>query len=569
MGSVDRREYLTATVIDQGFLDRSQDALENKLELIVEIDSPDGTIYASDRNKYVGGRFYECLTEFPLVKRSLGSWLSPVVEFSTLTISLGNVDGRFNKYLPGGASFQGWIGRSVTIKIGLRDVEETYIDVFKGTVTDIGGFSRDRQKITFIARDNFDIVDVKFPSLNLTRVSFPHLEDRYVGRMAPYILGDWTVNLSNPFAAIPVTPLNGVKEEVLTGHEQLHCAISVNVNREFDADHVYLRKGDDYYNFNAADIIINENKNAFLIRQANSGGVTEFDGEKYVYRGGDSIYCRVKGKAIDGGYHDNIVWHARDLLTTYGGISSGQFDANWTTYRDKSMPAQSNISDFKSRVWLQEPESVIQYAVSLLAQVRLEMFVSRDQKFKLNSMHFEDFISSPSFKLKNWDCEEGRMVPKLDETNVWNRARGIYAFDPLLNDSAMSTPTFKNQAAISQAEKDIPRNVVFPNFYRENDVILNLKEMIKLASAYSEQIELTLTSRSFLRDLGDFVLLNIEMGSIRIENVPAMFREIGYDPRGLRIPSKLWSFQLVPSPGWEPGYSGIVGGYDATIIQED
>jgi len=568
MGSIDRREYLTATTIDQDFLDRCQDALENKLELIVEIDSPDGKIYASDRNKYVGSRFYECLTEFPEIKRSLGNWLSPVVEFSTLTISLSNVDGRFNKYLPGGSNFHGWIGRTIVIKIGLRDVEATYIPVFVGTITDVGGFSRDRQKITFIARDNFDIVDIKFPNLSLTKSSFPYLEDRNIGLVVPYILGDWTVELSTPFASIPCYVLNGANEYVLSGDDKLNLIISVNPNREFDINNFYLKKGDEFYKIHPNDITINGDNNTVLLAQAGCGGITEIEGEKYVYKSGDQFYCRVKGKAIDGGYNDNIIWQARDILLTYGGINASQLDPNWATYRDKSSPAQSAIASFKSRVWVQEPQSVIQYAVSLLAQVRLEMFVSRDQKFKINSMHFEDWQANPWFKIRNWDIETGRLEPRLDEANVWNRARGVYSYDPMINDSSKSTPTYRNQAAITQATKDIPKNVVFPNLYKENDVILNLKEMIKLASAYSEQLDVVLTSRSFLKDLGDFVLLNVEMGSIELRDVPCMFREIGYDPRGLKLPAKLWSFQLVPFPGWTPEYSGIVGGYNATITEE-
>ena len=63
MSGKDRRRYLTETVLDQEFLDWSQDNLENRLEMIVDIDSPSGMIHASDRNKYVGDTFYEALKE--------------------------------------------------------------------------------------------------------------------------------------------------------------------------------------------------------------------------------------------------------------------------------------------------------------------------------------------------------------------------------------------------------------------------------------------------------------------------------------------------------------------------
>ena len=44
-----------------------------------------------------------------------------------------------------------------------------------------------------------------------------------------------------------------------------------------------------------------------------------------------------------------------------------------------------------------------------------------------------------------------------------------------------------------------------------------------------------------------------------------MIREIGYDPRSLRIVVKLWALTMIPFPGWEPNYPGTVGGYNATI----
>ena len=100
MSTSNRREYLTATALNQGVLDRCQDNLDNGVEMVVEVETPTGTIYASDRNKYVGTRFYEALTEFPVIKRSLGDWLSPEIEFSNLTVGVSNVDGRFNQFVP-------------------------------------------------------------------------------------------------------------------------------------------------------------------------------------------------------------------------------------------------------------------------------------------------------------------------------------------------------------------------------------------------------------------------------------------------------------------------------------
>jgi hypothetical protein len=71
-----------------------------------------------------------------------------------------------------------------------------------------------------------------------------------------------------------------------------------------------------------------------------------------------------------------------------------------------------------------------------------------------------------------------------------------------------------------------------------------------------------------LLDVGDFILVNVVIGSAVFENVPVMIRTIGADSKGLTIPLKGWSFALCPFPGYVPAYAGTVGGYSATIIQE-
>jgi hypothetical protein len=79
---------------------------------------------------------------------------------------------------------------------------------------------------------------------------------------------------------------------------------------------------------------------------------------------------------------------------------------------------------------------------------------------------------------------------------------------------------------------------------------------------------MVLTWRALLLDIGNFVKLNIDIGSINMENIPSMIREIGYDPNGFKLPVKIWSFQMLPFGSWNPGYNGITGGQSATIDEE-
>jgi len=571
MSGVDRRKYLTATVLDQALLDWCHDNLENRLELIVDIETPGiDTIHASDRNKYVGSVFYEALLNFPVITRTVGEWLAPDVQFSNLTLELSNADGRFNKYLAGGADYNAFLGRTVDVYLGLAEQAPTYRRIFSGKITDIGGVSRSTFSVTFIARDLYQDLSVSFPSAAFTAASYPFIDDTVAGKLVPVIYGDWTVSLDPDSAVIPSYIVNGLDPDVQGGlRNNLKLVISINNLTSFDNSNVYFFKSDVYYLVTPADVVnVGAGNKSFEIKQ-NSGTWVDDNGVPtvYLYDPGDIFLVRVVGKNLSG-YSDNIVWQARDLLLTYSSLVSGDFDANWATYRSKSTPAQSAIVNIKSRIWENEAKPLITYVLSLLEQVRLEAFLDRNLKFKLNSLHFEDWVAAPTFEIKNWDVAEKTLTPRLDDKNIFNRARGAFDYHPNRNENAKTTPVQKNAASVTQIGREISKLISFPNMYIEADVKYQVIEIVRLASSLFETVECQLTWRSMLKDIGDFIMVDVDIGSAIFASVPMMIRDLGYDPSGLKIPVRLWSLQLLPFPGYTPGYSGTVGGYNATITQE-
>lgn len=573
MASNDRRPYLTATVLDQALLNAMADNLDFGLQMVADVQTPSGYIRTSDRNKYVGSVYYYARSTFPVIKRTIGEWLSPSIEFSTLELPISNVDGIFNHLLPSGADFNGWIGKTVNVRLGIRDAVGTFFSIYKGVVTDVAGLARDRVKILVRTRDALDKLNQTFPRVALTSTGYPNIEDNLVNTILPVVYGDWTVGplqeIPNPpgvplvAASIPSFVVNGKNAGVLSGASNLQLVISHNANKTFDSSNVWLKRSDNWAQVPAGNITaVSGTKNDFQIIQ----GFT-FLAAAYVYEPGDSFHVRVQGKDLSG-YDDNAVWQSRDILLTYGGAVSGDFASNWTTYRDKSTPAESAIASIKSRVWIQEPESAVTYVLSVLEQIRVEMFVDRDLQLKLKSLHLDEFVAAPSFTVKQWDLMESSFVPRLDDRNIWNRARAEFAYDPVAKANVRSSKTYRNSAAVTQAGKTISKKVVFPNLYVEADVVNQLKEMLRLSSGYPEMIEMTLTPRATLLDIGDFLSISVSMGSVVFDGVPAMIREIGYDPAGFKTIVKVWSFQMTPFPGWNPSYSGIVGGSSATITEE-
>lgn len=587
MSTRERRPHETATALDQALLNASSDNLSYKLEMIADITLPGGDVLrVSDRHKFVDGIFYEARVVFPNIERTIGEWLSGTLEFSSLEIAVNNADQKYNNLLPGGADYAGFLGAEIEVQIGLAELGSSYDRLFKGRVTDVGGFKRDRTAFTLIARPDFEKVNVTIPDQALIVDDWPDIEDNFIGISAPVIYGDWTVNLRREklipddeasaveeVGDVPAFPVNGADPLVnksppppaspsgSAGDTDLRCVISSVPLAS--VDEVWLRRGDNWYKFSPSDItpVVGTDNQVIDIEQK----TITVDGSPWIYESSDEIFVKCKGVNL-GSYDDNIVSQARDILERFGGVTSGEFDSSWDTYRDKSTPSTANIAAIKSRVWLQEPTQAFEFALSMLEQVRLESFIDRNNKFKITSLHFDDFEASPAETLRNWDLVKGSFQPSIDERNNWNRAKADFRFSPRQGQNDRSTPVFRNQAAIDQAGRQISKLVVFPQLYIQSDVETQLKEMLKLASAYSEQIDLALTQRSFLRDIGEFVSLNVSIGNVIYEDIPVMIRSIGYDPEG-SLPARVWSFQLVNFPGYT-GPTGTVGGYDATIVQE-
>jgi hypothetical protein len=730
MSSSDRRPYLTATALNQALLNACHDNLECRIEMICEIETPTGRIYASDRNKYVGNTFYEALLVFPTISRTVGEWLSNELTFSTLTIELSNVDERFNNLLPGGADYGSWVGREVVVKVGLAEQASTYTTIFKGNVTPVGGFRRTVKSIVVIARDNFDKINAKFPNTVITYASYPRCEQKNLGKIVPYIYGDFTTEL-DPFpAAIPAYGVNGsdpfvnwkdkaveisganltatahglddddkiqlgtngtlpapfvidvnyyvinatpdtfqlsatmgggaivsggpqsgshsfipnkpksvtIAGATLTSNShaldnndivqlatdgalpsgfvvgvsyyvvnatlntfelsatmggaaitsvdpqtgshtflpnprasrrQLELLVSENDNTFFDQDGVYLKRGEIFSPVPSSELVgPGGSNNYFEIKQ---GGLWVDNGTggslAYIFEESDEFYCKVRGKDLSG-YDDNIVSQAKDLLKTFGGLVDGDFDANWATYRDKATPAQSAISTIKSRIWAAEQTPVLAYVLSLFEQVRLEAFIDRNLKLKINALHFEDWDDTPDYTVKNWDIEKESLKTSIDDRNNFNRAQGAFSFLPVVNENVRATALFKNDASITQLGQTIGKKIVFPNLYIESQVELQIIEFLRLASAIVEIFDFNLTWRALLLDVGNFVKMNINIAAIQLDSVPAMIRDIGYNPEGLKLPTKVWCFQMVPFKTWNPGFAGITGGQSATITKE-
>lgn len=534
-----------------------------------------GFLRFSDQNIYVGSKFYEARLVFPVISRTIGELLAPSLEFSTLQIEINNADERFNHLMPAGDDYGAWIGARVIVKLGLRDVEATYTEIFTGTVSSEGGFQRTLKSFILLARNDFErLNDAEFPTTLLSKTGYPDLEDDKVNVTLPVVYGDWTLNVEPDMASVPAFLVNGANINV-TGEGSPHSTnaqyvISENDLLLFDATQVYVKRSSVVQVFDPADVVnVGAGNKSFELRQSGTipAGVTIIDGVPFVLERGDEIFVKVKGKDL-GAYSDNIVSIARDVLETYAAVDAGEFHTSWDTYRDKASPVQSAIATFKARAWVQEAVKSLDFVLSLFEQVRLEAFVDRNRQLKISSLHFEDFEAAPSFKVKNWDIEDNTFKPSLDQRNNFNRVQAVFNFLPNRNENFQKTKVLRNDAAADAIGREISKKIVLPNLYDETVATAQATEILRLTSSYLENVDFVLTWRALRLDIGDFVNLSVEIESTQFQDVPFLIRKIGYDPDGIKLPVGGYSMQMVRFPGWTPSYSGITGGYDAVITEE-
>ena len=579
MSSSDRQPYQTATVLDQDLLDDCADNLVCQLEMVCTIAVPSGAgfandlLYLSDRNKYVGDDFYEARLKFPVIKRTVGELLSPSVEFSSIRLEVNNSDGKFNSILPGGAAYDSMIAREVIIQLGLSDKSATYKTIFQGFVSDIAGFGRTIKSFFIIARDKFDGLRTKFPNSTFSSTSYPNIQSSVNGKIIPYIFGDWTADPlpDGVEAAIPAFPVNGSSASVLLGNTNLQLVISENTNELFESTKVVLERSEEFFVFDVGDITnIGANLNSFDLKQSGTGGTTTISGSSFTFKESDKFWVKVKGQEVVAGnaYDSNAVEISRYILQNFGGSIAGDFDATFNTFRDKASPAASAIFNLKVRAHYQKQIPAIEAALSLLEQVRLEGHIDQNQKIKLNPLHFDEFDASPSFVVRDWDLERNSLKPQVDTRINVNRMKGFFNSNPFTKGNENETNFFKNSASITQNNKTINKGLVFPNMYIRSDVDLQVPEVLKITSSFFEIISVTQTWRSMLLDIGDFVTLDISIGSTLFTDVPCMIRSIAFSADGLRVIITYWSFQMIPFDGYAPTYNGIVGGSTATITEE-
>ncbi len=574
------RNYAGETEITQDFLDATLAGGENQLEAICTVTKGSNVIRVSNIPKYVGDNFYEGRGKLPQIKRTLGEFLSTSIQFADATIEINNVDGNYNQYFIGGESFLTFVGATIIFKFGLRDIAASYQTMFSGYIKDDQGITKDKDKITFSARDTFEQYNIPFNLPTINSTVFVTAPTDIIGKTIPYVMGDWTAGFNvatGPSVNVSISAVDVGIQTYTPSSSGLYGGIpGYNVGGT-----TFVFATGNYTPDTIQDVVIKRGETLFRTNfnstPAASGGYWSVDivgykktsdgtSASYTYIAGDIAIVSVKLPYASTKY-DNILEQAQRILIDIGGAISGNFHSNWATYIAKSSPAQSSISTIKSRVWIGDATTnILEYVLGMLEQVRLEMFVDKTLLFKINTLHFEDWIALTSMRsVKQTEIIETSINTYLDDKNFFNGAKAEFAYYPIIDKTSLETSKKKNATSQTLAGKLIEKVIVFPNLYVLTDVNYQLTELLRFYSQILEYINIQSAWTGILDDLGDFLNFNFELGSISYTGNPCMIRdfEINFDNGicGYRLLS-LYGFNYT---NYTSGFTGLLSSSSQTI----
>lgn len=556
-----RAYYQDAKVFNQDFLDKTFVAQETEIQFVVDVSIPGGFLRLSDRHKYVGNDYYEGRISIPKVERQISELLSPTLTFSEIEITVNNVDGRFNHLLVGGEDYISFFGQSVELKAGIGDDAATYRTLFRGFIHYEGSVERGSRTFTLRARDEFEKLNTALPLPSINATDFPSAPGDSIGKLIPLVLGDWEAGFNF---------LDGPDEDIGSG-----VVVRTKIPNNLHGGTVGYNVGGQFFVFsignftpdNLAGLVIKRGDRFLACNFATSPMVgagfwlarvntlqTPTGSTAYQYQSGDLALIAVKVPYAPGQYH-NPVSQARHILYKLAGVTAADLDtSSW-----QQLETKSAITNLRTRVWIGdsggggEGETVLAKVLSLLEQVRLDLFVDANRKLRLLSLHLDDFpqLNAVS-KIEQVHVNEDSIKPEVDRRNFFNSGAANYAFLPFTGKTALTTSKKQNVNSISKSGKEVAKFVDFPALYREQDVLSQLVETLRFYSAGLEYIRVTLAWPHLLRDLGEFLGLSYNVGSVSFDNVPVMVRSVSVDPTTASVDVRLLSFANLPYPDYQP-----------------
>jgi hypothetical protein len=205
--------------------------------------------------------------------------------------------------------------------------------------------------------------------------------------------------------------------------------------------------------------------------------------------------------------------------------------------------------------------------IGLLRQVRCDLFVNKSRKIDIISQHYEDVPQISTLRhIEQVHVLEDSVNPQLNRQNVMTSANASYAFTPVINGAARLLPKLSNDTARTKMAGETAKTFELPNLYIKHQAETHLVEMLRFYSALTEDMTLSTAWVHVNSELGEWLTLSLDVGSLHFNQVLCQVRSIAIDPTGGSLELKLLSFGNFRTPSYIPENSSEnLSGYDRII----
>jgi len=597
----DRRKnaYLQATELSNAQLQETFDYGENMIEAVATITKtvdeglPSEETFVlriADRPKYRGDVFYEGRCEFPKITRTLGELQSPNFKFSEAELKLNNVDGFFNEYMAGGENYISFVGAKMDIDIGLRDVDSSFIRVYRGICPSGDAVDRQIKEVTIRARDSAEELNTKIPLPTINTTDFPSAPEESIGQTIPMVLGDFNEGfnydtLQDGNTSVPdglggtrpaktrnVANFYGGCKGINVGGGVFVFSIGGGHNANYipqTINDVILRRGNEAvqvtFNSSAASAAGYWAVEVTSIVPDDAGGPIPYE-----YRAGDTVAISTQINYETTKFY-NIIEQAKHILYTCGRMSESDLDiAAWNALAANNSPASSDFTSIRSRISIDEKmKTPLNAAAQLLEQVRCELFFNIEGKLTVSSLNPTTFPDPTTTEhIRQYETSEDSLRIRYDDRLFFNIANCNYAYVPVTGKTFLQTDPLKNQNSIDKTGLEVAKSVDLPALYREADALLQLEELIRFYSNGIEIIEVDCAWTRLNVELGEFISLSYDVGGVKFDTAPMQVREIEYDLNSGAVSLQMLSLANFKTPNYTPPQEPrTLSGYD-TLIEE-
>lgn len=257
------------------------------------------------------------------------------------------------------------------------------------------------------------------------------------------------------------------------------------------------------------------------------------------------------------GANENPGFIARDLLQSYAGKSTFDFDLKWNE------TCKGTLSNLKARVSIDSQTNTLDFISQFLQSYNVSFYLNF-QKYSLFHITFDNFTTK-GLPIREGDIKQNSFNPQKEFNQYFNAAFSNYKRRPF-SDQKIQSDNYVSPSGVQLAGgREIKKELQLDPVYRREDLDVLMPLFVRLAAAEPEFVNMTVGFRFLFAQLNTFYNINFkdlfnknEKSGRRFDNIPSFVRSIDIDLDSMEIKVKLWSLGTTQFGDFSP--VGVIGG---------